>query len=115
MRKKGAEAEVLAEEFLRNHGYSIVMKNFYFGKSGEIDIVAKDGDTIVFVEVKARWSSHFGSALESITPHKVKSLRKAAEGFIYINQNYDVSYRFDIIALDFEGDRYSINHVKNAF
>jgi putative endonuclease len=114
-REIGAVAEQLAEDFLKDLGYSILKKNFHFGKAGEIDIVAQDEDTLVFVEVKMRTSHSFGSPESAVTEHKRKQIRKVAQGYLYVNQIQDKECRFDVVAIDeYNGER-EIRHMKNAF
>lgn len=114
-RQKGSFAEALAEEYLVQKGYTIKTRNFHFGRYGEIDIIAKEGTTLVFVEVKARWTKRFGSAEESITSKKIMSLRRVAEGYLYINKIENTECRFDTIAIDGSINPPFINHIENAF
>ncbi|TAL67657.1 MAG: YraN family protein [Bacteroidetes bacterium] len=113
-REKGNEAEDQAVDLLISKGYKIIKRNFIYGRIGEIDIVAKDGETLVFVEVRSRKSNEFGSPLESVTPKKQRVLRKVAEGYYYINKLNDVSSRFDIIAIDYSVKPPAIEHLVNA-
>lgn len=83
---------------------------------GEIDIVAYDQKTLVFVEVKARKSRKFGSPEESVTPSKQRQIKKIAQGFLVKNNLQDVECRFDVISLLFtEEEGFSIQHIKDAF
>lgn len=111
----GRKGEQIAADYLVGKGYQIVKKNFYFGKVGEIDIIAKKGNVLVFCEVKIQNSDAFGDALFWITPAKQKKLRKTAEGYLFVNMpNYD-SYRFDVIVIDTSFNPPKINHIENAF
>ncbi len=74
----GNKGKDLACTYLRKKGYEIIERNYRI-RGGEIDIVAIDTDTLVFVEVKARKTTKFGSSLEAITPWKIRSLIRAAE------------------------------------
>lgn len=114
-RAKGATAEDLAEEFLKNKGYAIIKRNFHFGREGEIDIIARERDTLVFVEVKARHSSAYGTPEEAVTFRKQKTLRRAAEGYLYVNKISNQECRFDVIAVDYEKKPTEIRHLVNAF
>lgn len=114
-RDTGIEGEKIALEYLISKGFEIVKTNFHFGRFGEIDIIAKDGNFLVFIEVKKRNQSTYGSALESITIKKVNALRKAAEGYLYVNKITDIPCRFDIIAIDKQGTSQKITHIQNAF
>ncbi|OGU40271.1 MAG: YraN family protein [Ignavibacteria bacterium GWB2_35_12] len=113
-REKGNEAEDTAVELLLGKGYQIIKRNFIYGRIGEIDIVAKDGNILVFVEVKSRKTNEYGSPLESVTPKKQKILRRVAEGYYYINKLNDVESRFDIITIDYSVKPPTIEHLINA-
>ena len=114
-REAGSQAEDLAEQYLVSLGYSIIKRNFTFGKIGEIDIICMDIDTLVFVEVKARTTMEYGTPESSITPKKTKALRRTAEGFLYIRKIHNVECRFDVIAIDFSIHPYDLRHLINAF
>ena len=94
----GGKAEKLAAEFLQRQGYSIVQRN-YLCRLGEIDLIARDRETLVFVEVRMRNGAAFGSALESITPHKKKRIIAAAKHFL-MELGREPYCRFDVIAVD---------------
>lgn len=115
--KKGNYGEELAAKFLVENGYEILERNYRFGH-GEIDIVAKENDTLVFVEVKYRNNLEFGPPELAITKAKQKQVRKIAELFIY--QNGDKiqfeEARIDVIAiLKLPNESPQINHIENAF
>ncbi|MFP4528786.1 MAG: YraN family protein [Candidatus Kapaibacterium sp.] len=114
-RGKGSQAEQLAADFLEQRGMKIVKMNFHFGRHGEIDIIARDGEMIVFVEVKARKSFEYGSPVESITPRKIKALRRAAEGWLYVNKISDTGCRFDFVGIDQRSTPPTIDYIPNAF
>ena len=83
---------------------------------GEIDIIAQEGDTLVFVEVKTRKSTRFSQPEDSITPSKRKQLRRVAQGYLLRNRIQDVECRFDVLSLTYdELEGYRINHIKDAF
>lgn len=111
----GYKAEKIASDFLESLGYTIIQKNFHFGRYGEIDIICSDNTTLVFVEVKYRNTYNYGTPESSITHKKIKTLRRAAEGFLYIRKIVDTECRFDIIAIDFTDGMQSIRHLKCAF
>jgi putative endonuclease len=97
----GNSAERQAQQFLEKKGFDILEQQ-YRTRFGEIDLIARDGDEIVFVEVKARNSSEFGSPEESVTPSKLK--RIAAVGQMYLRKkkiNHD-GFRIDVIAITTE-------------
>lgn len=118
----GARGEKAAIAHLKKKGYKILASNFFNSNGrrlGEIDIIAKDGDEIVFVEVKTRTIAAFGKPLpeESITPTKLYKLNKAASFYISKNQLFDVPCRFDaitIIANPVTGSA-KLRHLKNIF
>jgi putative endonuclease len=95
---EGAAAESLAARFLADQGLAIVRRN-YRCRAGEIDIVARDGRTLVFVEVRLRRSGAFGGAAESITAAKRRRLRLAAEHYL-ARLAAEPPCRFDAILLD---------------
>jgi putative endonuclease len=100
-RKIGFDYEELAAKFLKKQGFKILTKNYTI-RGGEIDLVAMDKDILVFVEVKARTSKEFGSALESMTPWKLKALQRSALFYIQkINWGFK-PYRFDLVAIDYD-------------
>jgi putative endonuclease len=113
-RQHGRHAEELAADYLEAKGMEIVKTNFHFGKYGEIDIIARQNKTLVFVEVKARKSYEYGSPVESITPKKIKALRRAAEGYLYVNNISGVECRFDFIGIDQRKSPPAIEHLENA-
>lgn len=94
---------------LSQAGYRIVTRNLRL-PGGEIDLVCRDGSTIVFVEVKARWSRRFGSALSAVDARKRRTLRRLAADYLQIVAP-NAPYRFDIVAMD--GGR--LVHHRNAF
>jgi len=113
-RKAGSQAEDQAVMFLEQAGYSIIKRNFTFGRIGEIDIICKHEGILIFVEVKARMNHEFGPPEASITQKKVKALKKAAEGYLYINNIRDIPCRFDFIAIEYPEGIPSIRHLINA-
>ena len=94
----GKRGESLACRELRRRGYAIVATRFRT-RLGELDIVARDGPTLVFVEVKARSSDRFGSAAESVTSQKRRRLSRMAEEFIARSRLTRVPLRFDVVAV----------------
>jgi putative endonuclease len=94
----GAAAEALAAEFLQSRGLAIVKRN-YRCRGGEIDLIARDGATLVFVEVRLRSSSAFGGARASITAAKRRRLKFAA-GLFLSGLGREPPCRFDAILLD---------------
>ena len=114
-RNIGNKGEDVATKYLLEMGYHIVIRNFHFGRAGEIDIIAYEGEVLCFIEVKTRHSYDYGSPLESITPSKIKKIRKVTEGYLYVNKIYNVECRFDVLAIDMRNKIPSIELLKNAF
>jgi putative endonuclease len=109
-RKKGFEQEAKAAKFLKKEGYKILERNFA-SPLGEIDIVARHEKCLVFVEVRFRKSSDFGSAKESVDYSKRKKIIKTAGIYLKSRNIKDIPIRFDIAAMDEKG----IEIVQNAF
>ena len=109
----GRTGEQLAAGFLESKGYEILGMNRKFGRA-EIDIIARIGDEIVFVEVKARKTEYFGFPEESIGEKKLEMMRLAAEMY---QQETGVwgEIRFDLVAVILEDDVPQITHVEDAF
>ncbi len=100
-RDTGLLGERLAGEFLRKQGYHIIETN-YRCTEGEIDIVARHGDDLVFVEVRAKRSGKFGSPEESITPAKQEKLRVVAARYRETHEDLPVSWRIDVVAVELD-------------
>lgn len=113
LKKRGHEGELLAKKYLQQNGYRILDLNWQ-KRWAEIDIVAIDGDTLVFVEVKTRYSREYGSPEESITPHKLKSLEHSALLFKQQHPELPEALRIDFVGIDYaEGDNPRMNLIKN--
>ena len=111
----GLWGEDIAAEFLEKKGYRILDKHFFF-QHAEIDLVARDGPYLVFVEVKTRSSAQYGLPEEALSERKKRYLRKAAEGYLYLNQLHNQDCRFDVVTVNFLPDgTTSLNHYLNAF
>lgn len=106
--------ENLACEFLRKKGYKIIERNFRKGY-GEIDIICTKNKTLVFVEVKTRTSSVYGTPIEAISYYKLKSLIKTAEFYSHIHPEFPSALRIDAISvmLDHSNNPVSIEHMEN--
>lgn len=113
MRRLGIEGEELAVRFLKKKGYKIVLRNFK-SPVGEMDIIAEDGDTLVFVEVKTRTDDSFGHPFEAVTPRKREKLRKVALGYLKHSRR-DTPARFDVLSIETDGANHNIEHIKDAF
>lgn len=112
MRQKGLDGEKTASDYLEKNGYRILARNFH-SRFGEVDIVASDGEAIVFVEVKLRSSNFFGTPLESITPKKLEKIKKTALFYLTASKMANFSYRIDAIEVNLVNGVSSVNHVKN--
>jgi len=110
----GKRGEDLAAEYLRRKGFQILKRNYRAGRK-EIDLIAKDGNTIVFVEVKAGRSKNFGAPHERVTLKKQKNLIDAANDFIQKEEVGDCDFRFDVLAITFEKGKEDIDHIRGAF
>ena len=110
----GKKSERLAEEFLKRTGYRILETN-YRSKMGEIDIIAMEKRTIVFVEVKARNTRRFGSPKGAVTPAKQRKISMAALDYLKRSGQTGASARFDVVSIDTAAGKIDIEVVKNAF
>ncbi len=111
-RRVGEMAEKLAAGFLRSKGYTILARN-YRTQTAEIDIIAKDGETLVFVEVKSAKSDRFGTPEERVYTRKRKRIIAASKQFIFENNMADTPVRFDVIAVEIPS--LDIRHYIDAF
>jgi putative endonuclease len=106
----GLAAEQLAATFLLNNGLKLVTQNYHC-KYGEIDLIMKESKTLVFIEVRLRSNSQFGSAAASITSHKQRKLILTAQH--YLQQFGDCECRFDAILMN-KADIQNIEWIRNA-
>lgn len=112
--KKGREGEALAVKFLKKKGYKVLEKNFRT-RFGEIDIIAADHGTLVFVEVKARSGARFGSPMEAVGARKQSHLTLAANIYMEEHGIIDKSVRFDVVGILGNGTDTKIELIQNAF
>lgn len=108
--KPGAEAELLAARYLQQHGLTVMQTNFHC-RFGEIDLILRDGNTLVFAEVRQRSRSDFGGAAASIDARKQQRIILAAQ-FYLTSLPQSPPCRFDAVLLDASGN---IEWIKNAF
>ena len=87
----------MACRFLRSHGYKILYRNFKSRGGGEIDVVCRDGDTLVFVEVKTRRGEEFGRPIEAVDRQKQLRVSKGGLAWLRLLDNPDVVFRFDVV------------------
>jgi putative endonuclease len=114
--RQGQQFEQLALRYLQGQGLLLLARN-YCCRVGELDLVLRERDTLVFVEVRYRRQSEFGSALESIGRGKQLRVIRAAQHFLQRHPHYaDLCCRFDVVALDAEGfGDTRIEWIRNAF
>lgn len=111
----GEEGETIAAAYLQGQKHAIVERNFRC-KCGEIDIIARDGKELVFVEVKTRRNALYGPPQLSVTPFKQRQISKAALTWLAQKKMENIPARFDVVAI-LLGDHAlpQIEHIKNAF
>jgi putative endonuclease len=110
----GQKAEDLAVRHLKRQGYKIVARN-YRTKAGEIDIIAREGRTLVFIEVKGRQSLRYGSAKAAVTARKQHQVAKVALWYLKATDQMGVKARFDVVAVTRTDRTAAIEIVRNAF
>jgi putative endonuclease len=110
----GRRAEELAARHLKENGYKILQKN-YRTRSGEIDLIALDGEVLVFVEVKARRSERFGTPKEALSIQKQRKIVLTARHYLKESGKQEVRVRFDMVSILMTGSVPAIEVVKNAF
>jgi len=110
----GRRGEVLAAELLRAKGLTIVERNFRC-RAGEIDLVALDGPTLVFVEVRSRRGDRAGTPLESVDPRKRARVTRVARHFLAARGLADQDVRFDVIGIRFDHEPPAVEHLCAAF
>ena len=114
-RDTGISGEKLAQDFLRKQGYRIIETN-YRCPEGEIDIVARHKDCLIFTEVRTKRSLEFGSPEESITPAKKERMRATAYYYQQTHNNLPSLWRIDVVAVELtqKGKRVRMKLVENA-
>jgi putative endonuclease len=112
----GDEGERLAVDFLKKKGYRILETN-YRCRSGEIDIVARQGEALVFIEVRTKTNVSFGLPEESISFTKRQHLEASAESYLQENSQDPPSWRIDLVAVELDADNRlkRIEQIQNAF
>jgi putative endonuclease len=114
--RRGARGEKLACRFLKHRGYKILFRNFRGRSGGEIDIVCRDNDTLVFVEVKTRASEDFGRPFEAVNREKRKRISRGALAWLRMLDNPDILFRFDVVEVVIADDaKPRMELIKNAF
>lgn len=112
----GSYGEDLACKFLIQNKHLIMKRNFR-NTHGEIDIISKKNNIIVFTEVKSRYSKDYGRPCEAVNPFKINTIKRTALYYLYIHKIRNINIRFDIIEviLNYYDNTYKINHIENAF
>jgi putative endonuclease len=110
----GEFGEDLACRELEGRGYRILARR-YRTRAGEIDIVARDGETVVFVEVKARAGGEFGGAAAAVTPLKQRRVTQMAVDYLARHRLANCPCRFDVVAIDLEDGKPRVTVYPNAF
>jgi putative endonuclease len=114
-RFKGDAGEQIAVSYLERLGYRVAARNFRM-RAGEIDIVAWDGDTLVFVEVKTKTQQKFGQPEEMVTRRKQLTLERVAMAYIQRHIGTGINVRFDVIAVQLASNRpVDVTHIPAAF
>ncbi len=108
--------ETLAAQYLEKRGYQLLEQN-YRSRFGEIDLIAKQGKRIVFVEVKTRRTLRFGVPQAAVTPAKQKQISKLALSYLQTHNLLDAPCRFDVVAifLSSKSTPARLKHIENAF
>ena len=110
----GKKGEVLARKYLQRQGYEIKELN-YRCPLGEIDLIARDRDTIAFVEVKTRNSGYEGSGKMAVNKQKQERIAKAALSYLLKKGLRDFNCRFDVVSINYADNKNKIELIKNAF
>lgn len=110
-RQLGQENEYLALKYLTNKGYKIIKRN-YRCKLGEIDLIAKKDDRIIFIEVKYRSNNRYGNSIEAVNNRKQQVIRNVAKYYLLTNyHSLEIPISFDVIGID----KNNITHIENGF
>jgi putative endonuclease len=114
-KQTGLQGEIIARDFLKKKGYRVLETN-YRCREGEIDIIARQRDSLVFLEVRTKTSVDFGSAQESITATKRRHLKRSAYHYLSSHPDSPALWRIDFIAVELDGDCQlkKIEHLENA-
>ena len=115
-KRLGDEGERIAADVLRGQGYRVLETNFRC-KAGEIDIIAEDGGTLVFVEVKARTGERFGTPQDAVTAAKRGRIVRAAQWYLAEKKWQDRKCRFDVVSVKYgpAGSRPRVDIIRDAF
>ena len=109
----GHKGEMLAARYLMEQGFAVLEYNWRSGKK-EIDIIAKERNVLVFVEVKTRSTDAYGDAVEAVTPDKISNIISAANSYLKMKK-LDTEVRFDVVTLVGNIGNCRIEHIRDAF
>ncbi len=112
--KLGAFGEEAASAYLKKRGYQIIQKNFRC-RAGEIDIIAADGETIVFIEVKTRRTLTYGLPCEAVTPLKRQHIKRVISYYVLLKGLSEKQLRIDVMELYIKEEKVYIHHIEDAF
>lgn len=110
----GKRGEDEAARYLEKRGYKVIAAN-YRCRLGEIDIIATDGDTLVFVEVKTRGGPDFGAGIESVDARKQRRIIAVSEVYLSENNISDMAVRYDVVSIGRKGTGLAVELIKDAF
>jgi putative endonuclease len=110
----GLEGERIAARHLKKSGLKILLSR-YRCRFGEVDLVARDRDALVFVEVKTRYSSYHGDPSEAVTPEKQKHISRVALDYLRRLQNPEIPVRFDVVEVLMDREPPACKHIRDAF
>ncbi|VAW80576.1 UPF0102 protein YraN [hydrothermal vent metagenome] len=110
----GDRAESLASDFLQQRGLTLVARNFYC-RRGEIDLIMRDCDALVFVEVRYRRQTNYGRAAETVARSKQVRIIHCAQYYMHCHHAWNDAARFDVVSIEGEPDDPAIDWLKDAF
>ncbi len=110
----GNDAELLACEYLENHGLKLLQRNF-FCRGGEIDLIMQHGGVLVFVEVRYRRCTRYGRATETVSQHKQSRVIRCAQYYLTRHRAWNAAARFDVVSIEGAPGNVRIEWVANAF
>jgi len=114
--RRGRLGENEACRFLRKKGYKILYRNFKVRTGGEIDIVCRDRETLVFVEVKTRGTEYFGRPISAVYPDQQRRISRGALAWLRMLDNPEIVFRFDVVEVILDEDEQpSVELIQNAF
>lgn len=114
MVQRGEYGEILARRYLEEQGLRVLETNFRF-HHGEIDIIAEEGDVLIFCEVKTRFSDAFGTPELAVTAKKQLQIRKIASAYLATHRIHDRICRFDVVAIRVDNGVASVHYLRDAF